>query len=671
MSLCSKCNKEIDDNTELCDDCSKAVIESEADKKEVSKKKSLLTSVLIGVGTLILAVIASVFFLVNKKQEKTDGKSIKNFAYIKDNKLFISNLSNKKPINIDWNIENKYEEEDSPSRIYGIEGIIRFSKDERLIFYPYETKETTYTLYYKDISKPNKKPVMIDEGISKEFHYSVSDDNVVTYVKKSGNTIYQYDVEKNKKEKIDSKIKDSISLYMNDAGGQILYLKEDGELYFKEKGKDKEKLSSGVFEIDSYMYMEGKGYSVLYLKDDKVYKKEVDKEEVELSQEVGGIVRPGDEDKFYYTKNIDSSADTLMDYVEDDMKEQDEAMEKPYISLNYPYQSEYSSKEEYQAALDAYNLAKEEYSKAEDEYEEKEKRDMLRQELSMETLPQSGKELYYFDKKESHKLSDKFIRIESESSVLDEPVMVIIQKADEDSKKVKLSELRDKYDAYNKLGYDLSEKGERVIVVGSKIFNVEKEGATSFRVSSNGDTIYFMADIDEGEKTGIIYEIKVKDGSISTPQVYDEEVYSEYLSIYDDKLMYFKNTTDNPNRRSGDYEANLGTLYIDKNKIDEKVYTREMAYNILNSGSKDILYYYTYYDITKSEGELKVYDGNQPKSVKEAVHDFVKLEDDSVLYLRDYNNDKHKGTLSLYKDGESKDIDEEVMMIIKNAYIIR
>ena len=189
MSLCSKCNKEIDDNTELCDDCSKAVIESEADKKEVSKKKSSLTSVLIGVGALALAVIASVFFLVNKKQEKTDGKSIKNFAYIKDNKLFISNLSNKKPINIDWNIENKYEEEDSPSRIYGIEGIIRFSKDERLIFYPYETKETTYTLYYKDISKPNKKPVMIDDGISKEFHYSVSDDNVVTYVKKSVNNI--------------------------------------------------------------------------------------------------------------------------------------------------------------------------------------------------------------------------------------------------------------------------------------------------------------------------------------------------------------------------------------------------------------------------------------------------------------------------------------------------
>ena len=160
---------------------------------------------------------------------------------------------------------------------------------------------------------------------------------------------------------------------MNDAGGQILYLKEDGELYFKDKGKDKEKLSSGVFEIDSYMYMEDKGYSVLYLKDDKVYKKEAGKEEVELSQDVGGIVRPGGEDKFYYTKDIDSSADTLMDYVEDDMKEQDEAMEKPYISLKYPYQSEYSSKEEYQAALDAYNLAKEEYSKAEDEYEEQEK----------------------------------------------------------------------------------------------------------------------------------------------------------------------------------------------------------------------------------------------------------------------------------------------------------
>ena len=77
MSLCSKCNKEIDDNTELCDNCSKAVIESEADKKEVSKKKSLLTSVLIGVGVLALSVIASVFFLVNKKQEKLMAKALK------------------------------------------------------------------------------------------------------------------------------------------------------------------------------------------------------------------------------------------------------------------------------------------------------------------------------------------------------------------------------------------------------------------------------------------------------------------------------------------------------------------------------------------------------------------------------------------------------------------
>ena len=670
MIVCDKCNKKLDGNAEFCDNCATLLVKDESNTKEVPKKKPLLIPALLGVGLLFLVMSVSVFLFINTKSKKNADEIIEKFVYIKNNELFVSSLSDKKPINIDWDFKHKGDERDLLADLYETQNITRLSNDKKLLFYSGDTKKHSYTLYYRDISKPNKKPVMIDEGISREFPYAVSDDNIVTYIKKSDNTIYQYDIGTNKKTEIDSKIKDSLSLYMGDEGEHILYLKKDGELYFKENGKDKEKLSSDVSKIDSYMYMEEGGVSVLYLKNDKVYKKEAGKEEEELIRGVEDIVRPCGEYKFYYSKNTDSSTDTLMDYVEDDMKEQDEAMEMPEMNYKYPYQSEYNSEEEYQAALDAYNLAEEEYMRAKDEYEEKEKRDMLRAELKREELSESAKELYYFDGKESNKLSDKFIQVENSNSALDEPIMVIIEKAGENREKVKLSELRDKHDVYTKLGYDLSKKGERVIVVGGKTFNVDKEGATSFRVSSKGDAVYFMADIDEGQKTGSIYEIKVKEGSISTPQIYDTEVYSEYLSLYDSELMYFKNCTDNPNRRSGDYEANLGTLYIDKKKIDEKVYIHGMESNIHNRSDTDI-FYYTYYDIRKSEGELKVYDGSETKSIKEAVYDFVKLDDGSILCLCDYDNEEHKGTLKLYKDGESKDIDDEVSLIIRSPYRFR
>ena len=325
MIVCDKCNKELDDNAEFCDNCATLLVKDEADTKEVPRKKPLLIPALLGVGLLFLVMSVSVFLFINTKSKKNADEIIEKFVYIKDNELFISSLSNKKPINIDWDFKYKGDEEGFLADLYETQNITRLSNDKKLLFYSGDTKKHSYTLYYRDISKPNKKPVMIDEGISREFPYAVSDDNIVTYIKKSDNTIYQYDIGTNKKTEIDSKIKDSLSLYMGDEGEHILYLKKDGELYFKENGKDKEKLSSDVSKIDSYMYMEEGGVSVLYLKNDKVYKKEAGKEEEELIQGVEDIVRPCGEYKFYYSKNADSSTDTLMDYVEDDMKEQDEA----------------------------------------------------------------------------------------------------------------------------------------------------------------------------------------------------------------------------------------------------------------------------------------------------------------------------------------------------------
>lgn len=43
----------------------------------------------------------------------------------------------------------------------------------------------------------------------------------------------------------------------------------------------------------------------------------------------------------------------------------------------------------------------------------------------------------------------------------------------------------------------------------------------------------------------------------------------------------------------------------------------------------------------------------------------------SILYLCDYDSEEQKGKLKLYKDGENKDIDEEVTAILKSPYRFR
>ena len=189
MIVCDKCNKKLDDNAESCDNCATLLVKDEVDTKEVTKKKSLFIPALLGVGFLFLVMSVSVFLFVNIKSKKNADESIEKFVYIKDNELFISSLSNKKPINIDWDFKHKGDEEGFLADLYETQNITRLSNDKKLLFYSGDTKKHSYTLYYRDISKPNKKPVMIDEGISREFPYAVSDDNIVTYIKKSDNTI--------------------------------------------------------------------------------------------------------------------------------------------------------------------------------------------------------------------------------------------------------------------------------------------------------------------------------------------------------------------------------------------------------------------------------------------------------------------------------------------------
>ena len=93
MMVCDKCNKELDDNAEFCDNCATLLVKDEVDTKEVTKKKSLFIPALLGVGFLFLVMSVSVFLFVNTKSKKNADESIEKFVYIKDNELFVSSFA--------------------------------------------------------------------------------------------------------------------------------------------------------------------------------------------------------------------------------------------------------------------------------------------------------------------------------------------------------------------------------------------------------------------------------------------------------------------------------------------------------------------------------------------------------------------------------------------------
>lgn len=707
MNVCSKCNKELQDDAQFCDNCGTPITKTEvnagsneastnekvnagsnevstnekvnaesnetsanakvnedsneasakakvnAENNQAPKKKSLLIPILIGAGVLVLLIIvAAAAFMMKSGSSDSKNKGVARALYVKDRQLYVSDLSNKAPLELTSNLASGQDNSEIIEYTnYYMNYSIHFSKNGNTIFYPDKFDGESYTLYCKDITKPKKEAIKIDSGVSGEFPYYVSsDNNTITYVKRNDNTIYQYDMKKKEKTKIDSGLRDFIDFYAEDGGKQILYIKEDGDLYLKKAGKDKEKIDSDVKEIVDFEYKDKKAVGAIYIKDGKLYKKVEGKEKEKIVSDVDDVVSRFKGESFYYVTEGKGSSTVLMDYVEDDMKEQDEAIQEPGAEPEYPSWFSYSTTEEYQKALDDYNTAHDEYIKARDKYQEKVERDSLREELEKEEVSKSTKELYYYDGKEGKKISDNFVSFISRAYT--NPVIAFYVDEEEEVEKVKLSEIEYTYDVYDHIEGDFSKSsGKIAIAVGDEVSNMEQDDVDAVEISKSGDLVYFVADINEAKEKGNLYEIKIKNNKVSEASLYDEDVYSGDLKIYkDDQILYFK-----------DFKNSEGSLYVNKKEIDEDVYVRKVSSNYYNN-DKEILYYKDY-NQNKEKGSLMIYNGKKSKLIEEDVHDFDMLYDGSILYLYDYSTGKYKGELKHYKNGKNKKIDEDVTTI--------
>lgn len=666
MTECPKCNQQLKEDAKFCNSCGSKIyetifcpdcgkqtstefascqscdtsIEEYAPSTEVEKKKLPKKTALLGGIGLIIAVVLIIFLFNGKRSSST------NYGlYIKDKNLQFTSFSKKDPLQLTSRLSNdsKVDNSDLSDATYTISNFCTISKDGKTVFFPdrISRMDDGLTLYYRNIFKKNDEAIRVDSNIT---YYAVNDAaTIVTYLKGSDGMLYQYDVKKGEKEKIDSEVRE---FEISDNGKKIVYINEEDRIYFKNDNKDKERIDSNA---SHFAYVTEDFKTIYYLKDDSLYKKTEGKDKEKISSDVYSVINVYGSGEIYYLKS-DHDNVTLMDFVVDDMKKSDAAMAYPEKPSS-PYWWDYSTEKEYQAALNKYEIAYAKYEEAYTKYADKEYRDYLRGELIGQTIEQPSYKLYYYTGSEEKVITDSFCNDDysiSYSCAIN--AAVIAYKAYDRSTfdKVKLSEIKNIYDISDMVFTALYSSSEQYVAVGEVANVIEQIEARNISIDSDGKTIYFIDDIPKDKSFGDLYKVTLSGGKPRKPERYDSDVYSGYF-IDDGQYLYFKDIKDE-----------MGELYINKQKIDYDVKTYPMNYN----ADQKKLTYFTDWNDDKNYGTLNVYQKGRSTKVTDDVTTVTMLPNGDLLYLHDYSRNRYNGDLYLYKNKKAVKIDDDVVSII-------
>ena len=664
---------------------------------KAKKKLPLLPIILGAVGVVVVAAIVILLLTGTISFGKKKGPSYA--LYVKDGEMFYNSL---KKNSKSWQVTDKlfdsdeFENEDIAN--YG--GRLAYSSylsdNGKYIFYIDKLDENGATLYYREVGNDKAEPVKIDSDIEAGFYINEAA-NLVTYMKDSddSNTLYQYNVKKDSKEKIASDVYDC---RVSEDGKTILFENDEGNIYLKVAGKDKEKLAS---EIDSMEYVSKDMKTFYYTKEDSLYKQVIGKDKEKIASDINEVLKIYESGEIYYTAG-ESKEVPLMDYVTDDLKNSDAAMVEP-VSPSYPnypsrpsspYWWQYDTDEEYNAAyaqyetdLAAYNAecdrldkeyqqAQEAYYAAQDAYYAKLSRDNMRESLNEMKVTESNYSLYYFDGKKETLVSDAIYYYASEYSspyatynTAKDAAVIWFESVEEGEKKtIKMSEITDTYYVQSMVREAMNGSvGYQVAVKATASVLEEEENISNIRISPDGSAIFYIDNVEEEKDYGVLYRVAINKDKLGKAEVYDDDVYNGSISIMKDgKIVYFKEVTYVEGE--GDYYGfSKGEMYIDKAKVDSDVKLGSYTYDE-DAG----LVYYTDYDNEKDSGTLKIYkNGKNAKATKiadDVYYDygsgFTILPDGRILYLTEYSLKNYKGELNEWNNGKTRKIDDDVVTLI-------
>lgn len=565
--------------------------------------------------------------------------------YIKDGELFYTDISDIEPWQVTENLAGVSGMGDSSlkSMASSLGMYTYLSKDGKTIFFVDKISDTSggVTVYYRAVRKPEQEPVKIDSEI---YKYTINEDgDLVTYIKGEERNLYQHDL--TEKNKIDD---DVSSFYCSADGDVIIYRTGEGDLYYKENGKDKEKIDSDISSLD---YVDEDFSVFYYVKEEILYKKELKKDKVKIASDVSDVLSVYESGDVYYVKS-ETKETPLIDYVEDDLKASDEAMQEP-VAPEYPYSWDYDSNEEYQAARAAYETAYQEYQAAREEYQNKFSRDALRQTLSENNISITTHTLYYYNGKDSKALTGAMAGNDgsvSYQSASESPVILYSVYNQAELKKIKISEIEDSSQVEDMISAALYSSTEKQIAVKDSVSVIEHNSASGFDINDDGTLVYFVDDVDEETGHGDLYKAAISGGKAKKPELYDNDVYASYSYFNEDgRFLYFKDVKDNE-----------GELYIDKQKVDYDVYMYRISYN----AEDESLVYMADWSEESQNGTLKTFKKDKATKISDDVYNYYVTPEGEIVYLYEYSTKYYSGELYLYDGGKPEKIDDDVTAIV-------
>lgn len=187
------------------------------------------------------------------------------------------------------------------------------------------------------------------------------------------------------------------------------------------------------------------------------------------------------------------------------------------------------------------------------------------------------------------------------------------------------------------------------IAIEGTVSQVDVENVSDFVCSPDGKAVYMLCDVDEEKSEGTAYRASVSGKKVGAAERYDEDIYSEagfYFVGSSNYLVYYKDVED--------YE---GELFVNGESVDDDVYLR--SYLIRYNAEENDLLYMTDYDNDKYEGTLRVYNGKEAEDVSDDVYGYTIGSNGKVLFMYDYNSSKWEGSLAIY-DGKVTEIADDV-----------
>ena len=329
------------------------VFEAEPGQEEAPKKKGLPFDIagllknklvlLIGAGVLA-AILLLVIILIC-----AGGSKKAPILFLKDKEIFLTQASKIKP----WQVTDKLADTDSVDRKqiaaanWRLGSLTYLTNDGKTLFYP-DKIDGGVSIYYRSTTSAKKEAEKLDSDIQS---YAVNDTGKkVVYLKTDG-ALYRH----NLKDK--DKIASDVQTYrVSDDLKRIIFLTVEGDLYVQVQGKEKEKMASDVSTICS---VDDDLKEVYYLSEDVLYKQKVGKDKEKIADEVSDVIHIYESGELYYISITDEQI-KASDFLEDDLKAEDEAMQAPEYPTypSYPYSFYYNS-DDLQRIWDVLEMARE------------------------------------------------------------------------------------------------------------------------------------------------------------------------------------------------------------------------------------------------------------------------------------------------------------------------